>query len=144
MPIWDVLGKRTEDDGFVVVGGVKAPDADLALLLARETHFRHKEGVAYAVRSRGDDALHEGSWKADELGGVTDRSYRRQEAYAGVGGRLKTLSERFARDGVRIDAPRPPAHRAAGPHGGRKPSESQASDPDALTPERLAAEGTAG
>ena len=31
----------------------------MALLLARETHFRHKEGVAYAVRRRGDrrDAL---------------------------------------------------------------------------------------
>ena len=141
MSVWDVLGKRTEDDELVVVGGVKAPDAEVALLLARETHFRHKEGVAYAVRRRGETQLHEGSWKPDELGGLTDRSYRRQEAYAGVGGRLRTLTERFTREGVRIDAPRPPAHRAARPH---EPSESEASDPDELTTERLAAEGTAG
>src|ERR671934_1386056 len=124
MAVWDVLGKRTEGDQFVLVGGVKAPDAGVALLLARETHFRHKEGVAYAVRRRGEETLHEGTWKPEELGGVTDRSYRRQEAYAGVGGRLKKLSERFAREGIRIDAARPPAHRAARPHEGREPSES--------------------
>jgi 1,2-phenylacetyl-CoA epoxidase PaaB subunit len=114
--VWDVLGKRTPSSGYELVGGVKAPDADMALLLARETHFRHKEGVAYAVRRRGEEALHEGMWKAAEIGGVTDRSYRRQEAYAGVGGRLKRLSERFAEEGVRIDAPRPPVHRAARGH----------------------------
>src|SRR5439155_18512251 len=91
MPVWDVLGKRTEDDGFVVVGGVKAPDADLALLLARETHFRHKEGVAYAVRQRGSEELHVGTYESSMLGGVTDRSYRRQEAYVGVGAKLKRV-----------------------------------------------------
>lgn len=144
MFVWDVLGKRTANAEYELVGGVKAPDAEMALLLARETHFRHKEGVAYAVRRRGDPTLHQGTWKAEELGGVTDRSYRRQEAYAGVGGRLKKLSERFAREGVRIDAVRPPAHRAARPHDGHEPSESQVRDPDALTPDRLAAEGTAG
>ena len=85
MAVWDVLGKRTEADGFVVVGAVKAPDAELALLLARETHFRHKEGVAYAVRARGSDRVEVGAYPAAELGGVTDRAYRRQEAYAGVG-----------------------------------------------------------
>jgi 1,2-phenylacetyl-CoA epoxidase PaaB subunit len=139
--VWDVLGKRTAKHEFEVVGGVKAPDAAMALLLARETHFRHKEGVAYAVRRRGETELHEGTWKPDEIGGVTDRSYRRQEAYAGVGGRLKKLSERFAREGIRIDLARPPARGAARP---REPSESEEGDPGTLTPERLAAEGTAG
>ena len=80
MPVWDVLGKRTENDEFVVVGGVKAPDVELALLLARESHFRHKEGVAYAVRLRGHEEMHAGD--PSVIGGVTDRSYRRQEAYA--------------------------------------------------------------
>ena len=116
MQVWDVLGKRTPSAEYEVVGGVKAPDLDMALLLARETHFRHKEGVAYAVRRRGDTALHEGSWSPDQIGGVTDRSYRRQEAYAGVGGRLRKLTEEFARNGIRIDAPRPPSHREARPH----------------------------
>ena len=49
-----MLGKRTAADEWTLVGGVKAPDVEMALLLARETHFRHKEGVAYAVRRRGD------------------------------------------------------------------------------------------
>ena len=113
MDVWDVLGKRTADDGFVVVGGVKAPDAEMALVLARETHFRHKEGVAYAVRRRGDpaDAIHVGPDAAETLGGVTDHSYRRQEAYAGVGGKLKRVSREMAERGVVIDKPRPPVGR---------------------------------
>jgi len=113
MPVWDVLGKRTEDDGFVVVGGVKAPDADLALLLARETHFRHKEGVAYAVRERGSEELHVGTYESSLLGGVTDRSYRRQEAYVGVGAKLKRVSKELEGRGLRIDPPRPRVGRAA-------------------------------
>ena len=110
MPVWDVLGKRTEDDDFVVVGGVKAPDPDVALLLARETHFRHKEGVAYAVRRLGSADLEAGTWPAETLGGVTDRSYRRQEAYVGVGGKLKRVAASLASRGLRIDRPRPPGH----------------------------------
>jgi hypothetical protein len=112
MPVWDVLGKRTEGDEFVVVGAVKAPDADLALLLARETHFRHKEGVAYGVRLRGAADLHVGTYEASLLGGVTDRSYRRQEAYAGVGAKLKRVAQELAERGLRIDAPRPAVGRA--------------------------------
>src|SRR5947207_1395558 len=82
MPVWDVLCKRTEDGELVGGRGVMAPDPDGALLLARETHFRHKEGVAYAVRRRGTDDIVIGPYEASILGGVTDRSYRRQEAYA--------------------------------------------------------------
>jgi 1,2-phenylacetyl-CoA epoxidase PaaB subunit len=109
--VWDVLGKRTPSGDYEVVGGVKAPDLEMALLLARETHFRHKEGVSYGVRRRGKTRIHESPWSGEELGGLTDRSYRRQEAYAGVGARLKRLSERFAREGLRIDGPRPPTAR---------------------------------
>jgi 1,2-phenylacetyl-CoA epoxidase PaaB subunit len=115
--VWDVLGKRTDDDEFVVVGGVTAPDPEMALLLARESHFRHKEGVAYAVRRRGDDRLFVGSYGAEQIGGVTDRSYRRQEAYAGVGGRLRRVAQEMAKRGLRIDRPRPPDRRQAA--GGR-------------------------
>jgi 1,2-phenylacetyl-CoA epoxidase PaaB subunit len=113
MDVWDVLGKRTEGDELVVVGGVTAPDAEMALLLARETHFRHKEGVAYAVRRRGDQAIVAGRDGAELLGGMTDRSYRRQEAYAGVGGKLKRVQAEMARRGLRIDRPRPPVRRSA-------------------------------
>jgi phenylacetic acid catabolism protein PaaB len=141
--VWDVLGKRTADDDLVVVGGVKAPDAEMALLLARETHFRHKEGVAYAVRRRGDPELHLGSYEGDVIGGVTDRSYRRQEAYAGVGGRLKRISKELAERGLRIDRPRPPAGRGIPP--AKRPKGPSGPPPDTeLTPEDLAAQGTAG
>ena len=46
MAVWDVLGKRTEDDGFVVVGAVKAPDVELALVLER---VRQRDRAAHAV-----------------------------------------------------------------------------------------------
>jgi 1,2-phenylacetyl-CoA epoxidase PaaB subunit len=112
MDVWDVLGKRTNADEFTVVGGVKAPDAEMALVLARETHFRHKEGVAYAVRRRGSEEIHVGRDAAETLGGVTDHSYRRQEAYAGVGGKLKRISKEMAERGMVVDLPRPPVGRA--------------------------------
>jgi len=112
-----VLGKRTAADEWSLVGTVKAPDVSMALLLARETHFRHKEGVAYAVRRRGDreDALVSGAWPPETLGGVTDRSYRRQEAYAGVGAKLKRVAADLAARGLRIERPRPPDLRGGGP-----------------------------
>ena len=147
MDVWDVLGKRTDADEFVVVGGVKAPDASMALLLARETHFRHKEGVAYAVRRRGDDRVHEGPYDRDAIGGVTDRSYRRQEAYAGVGAKLKRVSKAMADRGLAIDRPRPPVGRARAAAGhGEEPTGAHA-DPtplDEIPPEDFAAQGTAG
>jgi 1,2-phenylacetyl-CoA epoxidase PaaB subunit len=110
MDVWEVFGRRTAADDLVMVGAVKAPDVDMALLLARETHFRHKEGVAYAVRRRGSDLMHAGSWPAEVLGGVTDRSYRRQEAYAGVGAKLKRVAASMAARGLRIDRTRPQGH----------------------------------
>jgi 1,2-phenylacetyl-CoA epoxidase PaaB subunit len=109
--VWDVLGKRTAEDDWTVVGGVLAPDRGMALVLARETHFRHKEGVAYAVRLRGSAEMFEGPYAASALGGVSDRSYRRQEAYAGVGARQKRVAREMAERGLAIDRPRPPAHR---------------------------------
>ncbi len=143
MDVWEVLGKRTERDEWTVVGGVKAPDAELAILLARETHFRHKEGVAYAVRRRGDESLYEAEWPGDQLGGLTDRSYRRQDAYKGVGARHKRVAQEMAGRGLRIDRPRPPVGRASR-RGRLDPSQAESGDPEGLTPEDLAAHGTAG
>lgn len=109
MPIWDVFGKRKSDDPFEWAGSIKAPDAEMALILARETHFRHKEGVSYAVQRRGDERMYVGPYPGEVLGGVTDRSYRRQEAYTGVGARHKRLTRRFTEAGLAIDRPRPGA-----------------------------------
>jgi 1,2-phenylacetyl-CoA epoxidase PaaB subunit len=108
--VWDVLGKRHVDDDWSLVGAVKAPDAHMALLLARESFFRHKEGVSFAVRRRGAPAAEivVDPEPAEVLGGVTDRSYRRQEAYAGVGARLRRVAREMSERGVAIDRPRPP------------------------------------
>jgi hypothetical protein len=145
MYVWDVLGKRTEDDELVVVGGIKAPDAEMALILAKETHFRHKEGVAYAVRRRGEEQVHLGPYDAAVLGGVTDHSYRRQQAYAGVGGKLKRIAERLATEGLRIDRPRPPGPgRTPAGQAQSEEARKQARPGAELTAEDLAAQGTAG
>jgi len=143
VPVWEVFGKRKPGDEFELVGGIKAPDVEMALVLARETHFRHKEGVAYAVRRRGDDELHVGPYGGDVLGGVTDHSYRRQEAYTGVGAKHKRVGKLLAERGLVIDRPRPPA--------GRSPVAKRADPRDALpqeihelTPEEIASQGTGG
>ena len=145
MFVWDVLGKRKESDELVVVGGVKAPDAEMALLLARETHFRHKEGVEYAVRRRGQEEVHRGPYGGDALGGLTDRSYRTQQAYAGVGGKLKRVAELMTERGLRIDRPRPAPGEGAAAARARTERERSKARPGAdLAPEDLAAHGTAG
>jgi 1,2-phenylacetyl-CoA epoxidase PaaB subunit len=120
MDVWDVFGKRNAGDEWSLVGGLKAPDdPHMALLLARESFFRHKEGVAFAVRKRGavSQDLIVDPEPAEMIGGLTDRSYRRQEAYAGVGARLRRVSEQLADRGVSIDRPRPPDQRIRGDHG---------------------------
>jgi 1,2-phenylacetyl-CoA epoxidase PaaB subunit len=142
--VWDVLGKRTPDDEWAVVGGIKAPDAEMALILAKETHFRHKEGVGYAVRRRGEDELHVGSYAPEVLGGVTDRSYRRQEAYTGVGGKHKRLAQEMAQRGLAVDRPRPPVGRMA-PGLRVSPASVEAENAaEVPTEEEIASQGTAG
>ena len=49
MATYEVFGRRKFDDPLTHVGAVHAADAEAALLLARETHFRHDEGVDFAV-----------------------------------------------------------------------------------------------
>lgn len=106
MEIFEVFQRRTHDDPLINVGSIKAPDLALALLLARETHFRHGEGVECWVARRGD--LHAVS-APETMGGVLDRSYRRQDGYVGVGAKRKRVSEDLERRGIRIDAARPGA-----------------------------------
>jgi len=107
-----VLQQRVDGDELTVVGSINAPALDVALLLARETHFRHGEGVNFAVRRRGDDEVHMCP-DPTALGGVIDRSYRRQDGYVGVGAKLKRVREELARRGLVIAGRRPPAHAQA-------------------------------
>ena len=106
-----MLQQRTEGDELVVVGSINAPGLDIAMLLARETHFRHGEGVSYAVRRRGDppEAIHPCP-DPTGIGGLVDRSYRRQDGYVGVGAKLKRVRSALSERGLVIDGVRPPAH----------------------------------
>ncbi len=105
-----MLSRRRPGEEWEVVGGVKAPDLEVAMLLARETHFRRGEGDTYAVRRRGGADVHECP-DPTGIGGVIDRVYRRSDGYVGVGAKLKRVHEQMARRGLVIDRPRPPAHR---------------------------------
>jgi len=104
MDVWEVFSRRTNDDPLVHVGSLSAPDLELALVLARETFFRHGEGVDCWVGRRGD--LHRIA-NPETLGGVIDKTYRRAEGYQGVGAKLKRVHTDLAARGVAIDRPRP-------------------------------------
>jgi phenylacetate-CoA oxygenase PaaH subunit len=93
MSTYEVFGRRKWDAPLEHVGTVHAADHDTALLVARETHFRHQEGVDYAVvRS---DQLH----RLEDptlLERRTDISYRLQAGYSGF--REKREAARAAAD----------------------------------------------
>lgn len=80
MPTYEVFGRRKWADNLEHVGSIVAEDAEAALLLARETHFRHGEGVDYAVVRR--DHIHHLE-DPSELERAVDMSYRRQDGYTG-------------------------------------------------------------
>jgi ring-1,2-phenylacetyl-CoA epoxidase subunit PaaB len=104
MEVFEVFQRRTHEDPLSQVGSILAPDLEMALLLARETHFRHGEGAECWVAHRGD--LHPVS-HPETMGGVTDRSYRRQDGYVGVGAKHKRVSEQMRARGLVIGGARP-------------------------------------
>jgi ring-1,2-phenylacetyl-CoA epoxidase subunit PaaB len=115
---WEVFGKRTLDDPWTSVGAVHAPDREMALLLAKESFFRHGEGVDFAV-VRLDDIHTFG--KPDFLTFATDKSYKLQSGYTGMGDKRRKAKAAAEAAGTVIDRPRPsdkrvlnPSHRAKG------------------------------
>ncbi|HVM18360.1 MAG TPA: hypothetical protein VM307_00200 [Egibacteraceae bacterium] len=101
---WEVFGKRTLDDPWTSVGAVHAPDREMALLLAKESFFRHGEGVDFAV-VRLDDIHTFG--RPDLLEFVTDKSYKLQTGYTGMGDKRRKAHEIARETGAVIDRPRP-------------------------------------
>lgn len=102
MDVYEVFSRREPDDPLTHVGAVSAPDRELALVLAREAFFRHREGVDCWVVRRAD--MHRVT-HPETLGGVTDKSYRRQDGYQGVGAKLRRVAEQLK--DLRIGRPRP-------------------------------------
>lgn len=117
MDVFDVLFRKSAGDDWQEVGSIKAPDIDMGMLLARETHFRHGEGDTFALRRRGDDTVHECP-DPSGIGGVLDKTYRRQDGYVGVGAKLKRVHRQMTDRGLVIDRPRPGvrSEEAAGAH----------------------------
>ena len=110
MRIWDVMSRRKDDEPWEVSGSINAPDLDLAMMLARETHFRHGEGTTFALRARGSDEIVE-TPDPQGIGGVISKEYRRQDGYVGVGAKLKRVHAEMDKRGLVIDLPRPKGHR---------------------------------
>lgn len=109
---WEVLGKRTIDDPWTSVGAVHAPDRDMALLLAKESFFRHGEGVDFAV-VRLDDIHVFG--RQDLLTFATDKSYKLQSGYTGMGDKRRRAHAHAEAVGAVIDRPRPSDKRVLNP-----------------------------
>ena len=80
MTTYEVFGRRKWDDRLEHAGTLHAPDVETALLLARETHFRHEEGVEYAVVPTSEiHVLRDPTLLEHEV----DMTYRLQAGYAG-------------------------------------------------------------
>lgn len=101
MEVFEVFQRRTREDPLTHVGAITAPDLQMALHLARETHFRHGEGVESWIVPRSE--LHQVSLTDSPL----DRSYRRQDGYVGIGAKHKRVAEAAREAGRAIDAPTP-------------------------------------
>lgn len=114
MKVWDVLQPDRSGGEWQTVGAVKAPDVEVALLLARESHFRRQEGETYAVRLRGDEQVHVCP-DPTGIGGAIGREFRRMDSFAGVGGKLRQAHELIEERGLTIDRPRPPDRRERRP-----------------------------
>ncbi len=116
MERWEVFGKRTVDDPWTSVGAVHAPDREMALLLAKESFFRHGEGVDFAVVRLSD--LHVFG-EREQLEFATDKTYKLQSGYTGMGDKRRRAAARAVEAGAVIDRRRPvdrrvlnPAHRS--------------------------------
>ena len=101
---WEVFGKRTIDDPWTSVGAVHAPDVEMALLLAKESFFRHGEGVDFAVVRLTD--IHPFG-KPELLEFATDKDYKLQRGYTGLGDKRRRAHERAQEAGAVVSRKRP-------------------------------------
>lgn len=108
---WEVFGKRTANDAWQAVGAVHAPDEEMALLFAKESFFRHGEGVDFAVVRTRD--LHVFG-QPDLLAFHTDKDYKLQKGYP-LGEKRRRAAARVRELGAVIDRPRPEDKRTRNP-----------------------------
>ena len=77
---FEVFTRRNWESRLEHQGTIHAPDAEAALLLARETHVRHEEGVEFAVVP--SEAFHVVR-DPSTLDRRVDMTYRLQAGYSG-------------------------------------------------------------
>jgi phenylacetate-CoA oxygenase PaaH subunit len=77
---FEVFSRRNWESRFEHCGTIHAADVESALLLARETHMRHEEGVEYAVVP--SEAMHVVR-DPSTLDHQVDMTYRLQTGYSG-------------------------------------------------------------
>ena len=88
-PAWHVFRQPKRGEAHVLVGMVHAPDAETALLLAKEQYARREDCVnLWVVRT---DQVHATSYEdADMFEFVSDRTYRLTRGFP-VGEKLKKI-----------------------------------------------------
>jgi 1,2-phenylacetyl-CoA epoxidase PaaB subunit len=103
-PRWIVSGRRKAGDDWEDVGFVHAPDLEMALLLAKESFFRHGEGVDLAVARDGESAA---LGDPDLLTFATDKTYKLQRGSTGLGDKRRRALARARSAGAVRDHRRP-------------------------------------
>lgn len=93
---WEVFTRRNWESRLEHAGTIHAPDAQAALVLARETHVRHQEGVEFAVVP--SDAFHVVA-DPSTLERQVDMTYRLQAGYAGFREKRERAREAARRRG---------------------------------------------
>jgi ring-1,2-phenylacetyl-CoA epoxidase subunit PaaB len=104
-PRWEVSGRRRHGDDWEPVGYVHAPDAEMALLLAKESFFRHGEGVDLAVAKDGEFRV---LGDPELLEFATDKTYKLQRGYTGLGDKRRRAIARAMAAGAVRPHRRPP------------------------------------
>lgn len=103
-PRWEVHGRRKEGADWEHVGYVHAPDVEMALLLAKESFFRHGEGVDLAVARDGEPVP---LGDPDLLAFHTDKTYKLQRGYTGLGDKRRRAVARARAAGAVREHRRP-------------------------------------
>ena len=90
-PLFEVFHQKARGEHHVHVGSIHAPDAEMALLLAKEQYGRRMACVNLWVVRAGD--IHATDYAdADMFKHATDKSYREAFGYK-VGEKIKRRSE---------------------------------------------------
>jgi ring-1,2-phenylacetyl-CoA epoxidase subunit PaaB len=102
---WAVSGRRKAGADWEPVGVVHAPDAEMALLLAKESFFRHGEGVDLRVARDGESVA---LGDPELLAFHTDKTYKLQRGYTGLGDKRRRAVARAQDTGAVREHRRPP------------------------------------